>query len=100
MYFAWILYGSETMRNRVTIIFAIAMLIALPFNIRRGIFYREVYVAGMQAFEQDLRSGMSVKELAERHQKFLFGWMPLEQLVGEMRMLQQARMGPWKGTGL
>ncbi|MBV9480026.1 MAG: hypothetical protein JO249_04630 [Acidobacteria bacterium] len=100
VYFAWILYGSESMRNRVTIIFAIAMLIALPFNIRRGIFYREVYVAGMQAFEQDLRGGMSVKELAERHQKFLFGWVPLEQLVGEMRMLHQARMGPWKGTAL
>ena len=56
-YFAWLLYGPETARDRITIVFAITALLALPFNIREGLAYRDSYVGGMQAFEQDLAVG-------------------------------------------
>ena len=47
-------------------VFAVAVLLALPFNLRQGIEYRDAYVTIMQAFEQDLAEGMSSRELAER----------------------------------
>jgi hypothetical protein len=37
VYYAWILYGPDTMRNRLAITFAIAALLALPFNVRTSV---------------------------------------------------------------
>ena len=97
VYFAWILYGPETTRNRVAITFAIAVLLALPFNLRQGLAYRDAYVTGMRAFEQDLTDGLSWQELAERHQKFLMDWDHSSVMKG-MEMLHEAKMGPWKSA--
>jgi hypothetical protein len=93
VYFAWILYGAQTIRDRIAIIFAIAMLVALPFNLRQGRVWRDWYVTGMQSFEQDLSDGLSWQELSDRHHKFLLHW-DRDALVERMRMLHEAKTGP------
>jgi hypothetical protein len=95
-YFAWILYGPETARNRVAIAFVVAVLLALPFNLRDGLRgLDEYYVRGMRSFEQDLTDGLSWRELAKRHEKFFMDWDHLAVMKG-MQMLHEAKMGPWK----
>jgi hypothetical protein len=92
-YFAWILYGSETARRRVGIAFAVTALPALPFNIRKGFAWRDGYVIGMSAFEQDLSNGLSWQELGDKHEPFFArGDGPI--LVERMRMLHEAKIGP------
>jgi hypothetical protein len=97
VYFAWILYGPDITRNRVARSFAIAVLLALPFNVRMGLAYRDAYVTGMHAFEQDLANGLSWQELGERDQEFLMGWDHTTVMKG-MQMLYETRSGPWKGA--
>jgi hypothetical protein len=98
VYFAWILYGPETARNRVAIAFAVAVLLALPFNLREGLKgLDEYYVPGMRSFEQDLTDGLSWRELAKRHEKFFMDWDHLAVMNG-MQMLQEAKLGPWKSA--
>ena len=92
-YFAWLLYGPETARDRITIVFAITALLALPFNIREGLAYRDSYVGGMQAFEQDLAVGLSARELGDKHYDFLFPW-DRDALIEWMLMLHEAKIGP------
>jgi hypothetical protein len=92
-YFLWILYGSEVVRERIAITFAIATLLAFPFNLIQGRKWRDWYVDGMQAFEHDLSDGLSWQELADRHYKFLMHW-DRDALVERMRMLHEAKTGP------
>jgi hypothetical protein len=92
-YFAWILYGTEGVGNRVAIAFAIAGLLALPFNLREGNWLRRWYASGMAAFEQDLSAGLSWQELADKHYKFLLHW-DRSGLVESMKMLHDAKIGP------
>jgi len=92
-YFAWILYGSEPIRNWITICFAIAALLALPFNVREGNAWRSWYVAGMLSFEEDFSTGLSWQELGDKHYKFLLHWNR-DALVERMKMLHDAKVGP------
>jgi hypothetical protein len=92
-YFAWILYGSEPIRNWIAIAFAIAGLLALPFNVREGNAWRRWYVAGMRSFEQDLFAGFSWQELGDKHYKFLLHWNR-DALVERMGMLHDGKIGP------
>jgi hypothetical protein len=95
-YFAWILYGPETTRNRFVNGFAIAILLTLPFNVRDGLAERDFYVTGMRAFEQDLAEGLSWQELADRHYQFLLAW-DRDGLVQRMGMLHEAKIAPFGG---
>jgi hypothetical protein len=97
IYFALILYAPDIARNQLATAFAIAVLLALPFNVRSGLAQRDAYVAGMHAFEQDLANGLSWRELGERHQKFLMDWDHTSVMEG-LQMLQEAQMGPWKSA--
>jgi hypothetical protein len=97
VYFAWILYGPEITRNRMATSFAIAVLLALPFNVQKGLGYRDAYVTGMRAFEQDLANGLSWQELGESHREFLMDWDHTSVMKG-MQMLYQTGAGPWKGA--
>jgi hypothetical protein len=94
VYFAWILYGPETTRNRFAIAFAIVILFALPFNVQDGLGERDLYVTGMRAFEQDLAEGLSWQELADRHYQFLLQW-DRDGLVERMPMLHEAKIDPF-----
>ncbi len=93
VYFAWILYGPQIVRDRIAITFVIAMLVALPFNLRQGRAWRDWYVTGMQSFEQDLSDGLSWQELGDRHHEFLLRW-DREALIERLRMLYEAKTGP------
>jgi hypothetical protein len=97
-YFAWILYGPDNMRNWAAAVFAAAALVALPFNMREGLGYRDAYVSIMQAFTQDLSDGMSWRELGKRDASSLMGWDP-ELVTRGLKMLHDAKMGPWKDVG-
>jgi len=92
-YFAWMLYGPEAVRDRIAIAFAITSLLALPFNIRDGLAWRDWYVTGMRAFEHDLSAGSSWQELGDKHHNFLMHWNR-DVLVERMRMLHRAKIGP------
>lgn len=92
-YFAWMLYGPEAVRDRIAIAFAITSLLALPFNIRDGLAWRDWYVTGMRAFEHDLSAGSSWQELGDKHHNFLMHWNR-DVLVERMRMLHGAKIGP------
>jgi hypothetical protein len=77
----------------VGIAFAVTALLALPFNIRKGFAWRDGYVIGMSAFEQDLSNGLSWQELGDKHEPFFArGDGPI--LVERMRMLHEAKIGP------
>ena len=97
VYFVWILYGPENTRNRLANAFAIAILLALPFNIRDGLAERDWYVTNMRAFERDLAEGLSWQELADRHQ-FLLPW-DRDGLVERMQMLHDAKIDPFGKGG-
>jgi len=92
-YFAWLLYGPEGQRDRIANACAIAALLALPFNVQEGFAFRDWYVSGMSAFEQDLSDGVSWQELGDRHQKFLMHW-DHDVLIERMRLLHEAKTGP------
>jgi hypothetical protein len=96
-YFSWILYGPDGTRDRVTMVFAVAVLLALPFNLRQGLGHRDAYVELMRGFEQNVAKGMSWRELAERQTKGFIRWDPELDAKG-MEMLHEAKMGPWKNT--
>jgi hypothetical protein len=91
-YFSWILYGPHGTRDRVAMVFAVAVLLALPFNLRQGLGHRDAYVALMQGFEQNLAKGMSWRELAERQTGSEVEWVEL--YAKGMEMLHEAKMGP------
>jgi hypothetical protein len=102
IYFAWILYGPKTARDRVAIAFAIAALLALPFNIRWGLGYIEVYQTYSilaQAFEQDLADGLTWPALEEKHKQFVFGWGGGgwwgDNMSEGFQMLHEAKIGPF-----
>jgi hypothetical protein len=91
-YFAWLLYGPETLRDRVAVAFAITSLLALPFNLREVRGDQRYYAEGMDAFERDLSAGLSWQELGDKHSKFLMNW-DRDALVQDMRMLNEAKIG-------
>jgi hypothetical protein len=99
IYFAWILYGPQTARDRVAIAFTIAALLALPFNIRSGLRQAEVfqtYAIRAQAFEQDLADGLTWPELEAKHKQFIFdqgSWWKDNMSKG-FQMLHEAKIGP------
>jgi hypothetical protein len=93
-YFAWVLYGSETVRERIAIVYAITSLLALPLNLREGNGSRSWVETGMNSFEQDLAAGLPWQELSDKHSKFLL-WGDRDRLVEGMRMLHDAKIGPF-----
>jgi hypothetical protein len=95
-YFAWLLYGPPTTRDRATKAFAIAALLALPFNVEHGLASRASYVADRQGFENELAEGLSWQELADRHWQLLFPFPGgRDPLIEYARMLHEAKIGPF-----
>ena len=91
-YFVWVLYGSRRLGGGVALAFFAGVLLLGPFNTRVGLGWRNWYLAGMDAFERDLRDGVPIEALAERHQAFLLHW-DLEKLEAGLRALRQGGLG-------
>ena len=93
-YFTWVLYGPETVSDRIAIAFAITSLLALPFNVRVGNSFRHYYTEGMTSFELDLSAGLSWQQLGDKHSGFLLHW-DRDALIERMKMLHDAHIGPF-----
>ena len=75
---------------------ALAMVLLLPINTRAGDeFFANWYSDGMRMIERDLERGARADELAVKHQRFLVHWWTPAELERHMRMLQNARIGPF-----
>jgi hypothetical protein len=96
VYFAWLLYGPRTVRDRLANAFAAAALVALPFNVNQGLVVLNWYVAETRAFDHDLVDGLSWRELADKHWQFLFPFSGgRDTLIDYARMLHDAKIGPF-----
>jgi hypothetical protein len=93
-YFTLLLFGKEWMRRAGPAALAIIVTLLFPFNTRLGLGRRDWFGAGMAAFERDLASGASPALLAQRHHAFLLHWDEA-LMVSSMRMLRDARIGPF-----
>ena len=49
-YFSWLLYGPEIVRDKSAIAFAVAGPLAFPFNLKKGVAWRNDYIAQMETF--------------------------------------------------
>lgn len=95
-FFAWELYEQPRRRAIFQHILLIVVLLFLPFNILSGFQgWGNWYSLRMSSFEKDMAVGMSYKDRAERHQDFLIHWWESEQVVSNMKMLQNAQIGPF-----
>ncbi|MBV8336779.1 MAG: hypothetical protein JO358_15355 [Alphaproteobacteria bacterium] len=93
-YFAWLLYGPAITRNRIANAFAIAGLLALPFNVYHGLAMRVAHEDRMRVLEQDLAEGLSWREIADGHWQILFPW-DRNTLIEYAGMLHDAKIGPF-----
>ena len=94
-YFIWVLYGPRVSRRFVLTGLLVGMsLLAWP-NTQAGFAWRDWYVRGMSAFEQDLRAGVPRSVLAERHHTFLLHW-DQTKLESGLHMLKRAGIGPFQ----
>jgi hypothetical protein len=66
-------------------------LIALPLNMREGLYYAKAYDTGMKGLEAEIRAGVPPKLLAEHHAGFL--QMPEDVVARGLRQLQTHRIG-------
>lgn len=92
-YFTWLLYGPEEIRDRITIVFAITSLVALPFNMQEGYRWTRGYDQLMAELEQDISAGLSWQELIGKDKVFTY-WIT-DGFVGYMQMLNEAKIGPF-----
>lgn len=75
---------------------ALVMLLLLPVNSVAGHrFFADWYDEGMTALRADLRRGVPVEALAVRYNRFLVHWWQPAELERHMRMLQEAKIGPF-----
>jgi hypothetical protein len=93
-YFVWEIYGSRLGTRVVQNGLLVVTFFLLPFNIREGFAWRDWYVSGMNAFEEDLHSGVPRVELARRHCSFLLHWDEAG-LSRYMLLLHDAGIGPF-----
>jgi hypothetical protein len=93
-YFIWALYGPRLLARSVEMGLCVIMIALLPANTRAGFTWRDWYVTGMRAVEQDIAAGVPRGELAHRHFKFLLHWN--EELAGNaIGWLRDTGRGPF-----
>lgn len=94
-FFVWELYGQPKFRTTVQTSLLILMCLLIPFNTRVGFQWRDWYLQGMNAVEQDLLYGTPGSVLAERHRDFLIHWWDETKLANHLQMLHDTRIGPF-----
>ncbi len=92
-FFVWELYGSHKFRTLVQRSLLIGMCLLIPFNTMAGFQWRDWYLGGMNAVEQDLLTGTPASLLAKRHRKFLVHWWDETKLAAHMQMLHDMGSG-------
>jgi hypothetical protein len=98
-WFAWQLFGPPRARRVVQAGLLAVVMLLLPLNIAKGYGWRSWYTTNMAAVERDIRAGIPVDGLVQRHGDFLMHW-DKEQLAQRMLMLQRADIGPFADLGV
>jgi hypothetical protein len=103
-YLVWVLYGPKSIRDRISLAFVVAVLLAFPFNLREGAAWTADYTAKMATFELDLSSKLSWQGLVEKDLEDVAQWTHNpevarwthnpEVLVESMRLLNESKIGP------
>jgi hypothetical protein len=94
-YYVWELYGHPRLRTFVHLGLLAGMCLLLYPNTKRGFVWRDWYSSGVQKVQHDLETGVPHAVLAQRHRSFLIHWMEPKTLATHMKMLQDARIGPF-----
>ena len=92
-FFVWELYGHPRWKTTVQRGLLLMMCLLLPLNTLAGFGWRDWYVQGMKAVEQDLLAGTPRSILAEQHRDFLVHWWDENKLAEHMQMLHDAEIG-------
>ena len=93
-WFAWQLHAPALGRRLVQWGLALAMLVLLVPNTRQGFGWRDWYLRGARAVEQDVARGATAAEIAATHRQFLLHWNE-RYLRDRLEMLRLARIGPF-----
>jgi hypothetical protein len=96
-YLAWEIYGPPALRKPARAGFLLIAILVLPFNTRVGMERRNWFGRGFQALEHDLGANVPPAVLAARHHAFL--QQNEAVLATKIRMLHQARFGPFARLG-
>lgn len=92
----WTQFGSARWRLWMPRALALAMLVLVPWNTRAGhTYFANWYRDGMRAFHVDVAAGLTIDELARRHQPFLFHALTPEVIEQKMRWLHEAGVEPF-----
>ncbi|MEJ7618601.1 MAG: hypothetical protein WKF30_16910, partial [Pyrinomonadaceae bacterium] len=92
VYFVSEIYDAPLRRRIVQACLLVMICIVIPSNTWAGFRWRDWYVRGASAFERDVKEGIGLPMLAERHRAFLMHWNQ-KKLEAGMRMLRQSRIG-------
>ncbi len=93
-WFAWELFGPARARRVVHALVLGFVVVLVPLNTAQGYGWRDWQTAGMEQVEADLRAGVPLQAMVERHDDFLMHWDD-EALADRMAMLQRAGIGPF-----
>jgi hypothetical protein len=94
-FFVWELYGAYKLRTLFQRGLLLGMCLLIPFNTMAGFQWRDWYLGGMNAVEQDLSAGTPPSLLAKRHREFLVHWWDETKLAAHMQMLHDTESGPF-----
>jgi hypothetical protein len=92
-YFTAELYGSRGVRRLTQGALLVAAIGLLPMNTLVGVQRRNWFERGMESVESDVRAGVPVDALADRHYRFLLPWSR-DDLAAGIRMLREDCVGP------
>ncbi|ARV61775.1 hypothetical protein BZZ01_26940 [Nostocales cyanobacterium HT-58-2] len=93
VFLVWELYASRQFRTILQRGLLIGMCLLIPVNTMAGFQWRNWYLQGMNAVEQDLLAGTPRTLLAKRHKDFLIHWWDENKLASHMQMLHDAGIG-------
>jgi hypothetical protein len=88
-------YGSRQFRTVLQRSLLLGMCLLIPFNTMAGFQWRNWYLSGMQAVEQDVLAGTDRTLLAKHHKNFLIHWWDENKLAAHMQMLHDAGIEPF-----
>ncbi len=75
-------------------LFLIMLALIIP-NTHKGFEWRNYYLTGTKAVQQDIKNGIPTAALAARNQQFLLHW-DKQMLISRMKQLKEKGMGPFK----
>jgi hypothetical protein len=94
-YLTWVA-SSSRMALWIPRVLAVVTLLLLPANTLAGHrYFADWYRDGMASLQADLAAGVSIDEVARKHQPFLVHWWTPEELGRHMRMLREAGVPPF-----